>query len=102
MNTSFLSDLNWLHVLVAAIAYFALGALWYSPLFGKKWIAYHKIDINHPDAKKGVGAIMIGSFVWMFITSAALAVLIQRLGLWEAVSGVKLGLFTGLLFSASA
>ena len=29
---------NYMHVLVAAIAAFALGALWYGPLFGKAWM----------------------------------------------------------------
>jgi hypothetical protein len=34
-----LSDLNWLAVIVAAIAYFAIGALWYAPpVFGRIWM----------------------------------------------------------------
>ena len=41
MDTSFFSDMNWLAVLVAAVAYFMLGALWYSKaLFGNAWIKY--------------------------------------------------------------
>jgi hypothetical protein len=102
MDTSFLSHLNWLHILVAAIAYFVLGAIWYSALFQKKWVAYHEVQMNAPDAKKGVAAIMIGSFIWMFIISFALAVLVYRLNLNNAMSGIKLGLFTGLCFSAAA
>ena len=32
------SQLNWLAVIVAALVYFALGALWYSPmLFSRAW-----------------------------------------------------------------
>lgn len=102
MDSTIFSNLNWLHILVAAIAYFALGAVWYSALFSKQWIGYHKIDINHPDAKKGTGAIMFGSFIWMFITSLGLAILVNRLNLTEAMSGIKLGLLTGIFFSASA
>lgn len=35
MSFDVLGDLNWLAVVVAAIAYFALGALWYAPpVFG--------------------------------------------------------------------
>jgi Protein of unknown function (DUF1761) len=35
-----LGDLNWLAVFVAALAYFAIGALWYAPpVFGKVWMA---------------------------------------------------------------
>lgn len=102
MDTSFFSELNWLHILVASLAYFFLGAIWYSPLFGKQWIAYQKIDMNNPEAKKGAGSIMFFSFIIMFLTTAGLAILINRLGLYEAISGIKLGLLTGLLFSAAA
>jgi hypothetical protein len=102
MDTSFLSNLNWLHVLVAAIAYFALGALWYSALFGKRWVAYQKINMNDPNAKSGTGVIMLGSFIWMFITSIGLALIISRLGLVNIASGVKWGLVTGVCFSSAA
>lgn len=102
MDTSIFSNLNWLHVLVAAIAYFALGSVWYSALFGKRWVAYQNINMNDPNAKKGVAAIMIGSFVWMFITSIGLAVLVSRLNLVGAMAGVKLGLLTGICFSSAA
>ena len=65
MDTTILSDLPWLQILVATIAYFAMGAIWYSFLFQKKWIKYQNIDMNNPDAKKGTGAIMAFSFVWL-------------------------------------
>jgi len=32
------SNMNWLAIIVAALANFLLGGLWYSPiLFGKRW-----------------------------------------------------------------
>ena len=97
------SNINWLHVLVAAIAYFALGALWYSFLFQKQWIKYHNIDINDPNGKKGVGAIMFMSFIWMFIVCIGLEILIYRAGInGGAIAGLKLGLTTGVFFSAAA
>lgn len=103
MDTTFLSNINWLAVLVAAIAYFALGALWYSPLFGKKWIQYQNIDMNDPNIKKGVAGIMGGSFILMLLATIGLAILVARIPLNGGVmSGLKLGLSTGLLFSATA
>ena len=102
MDTSFISHINWLAVVVAAIAYFALGALWYSVLFGKKWIAFQKVDMNDPEAKKGTGAIMFGSFILMFIATTGLAILIDRLQLNQVLSGIKIGLLTGLFFSLTA
>lgn len=103
MNTANLSNLNWLHILVAAIAYFALGAIWYSFLFQKQWIRYQNIDMNNPEGRKGVGAIMFLSFIWMFLVTVGLAILINKTGITGgAMSGLKLGLTTGVLFSAAA
>ncbi len=79
MMMQIFKDINWIAVLIGAIGYFMLGALWYSFLFQKKWIAYNKIDINDPNGKKGVGIIMVGSFIMMFICSAAIAVLVGEL-----------------------
>ena len=102
MDTSIFSNLDWLHILVAALAYFVLGAIWYSPLFGKQWIAYQKIDMNDPEAKKGAATIMIFSFIWMIFTTIGLAILVYRLDLTTAMSGIKLGLLTGVCFSFAA
>lgn len=38
MSFDVLSELNWLAVLVATVAYFVLGGIWYSnPVFGRAW-----------------------------------------------------------------
>jgi fatty acid desaturase len=102
MNNANLIDINWLSVLVAAIAYFALGALWYSLLFSKKWVAYQNIDRDDPRFKTGVAATMISSFVLMFIATAGLAILIELMGMMNVSAGFKLGLLTGICFSATA
>ncbi len=102
MNPSFFADINWLAVIVAAIAYFGLGAIWYSFLFQKKWIEYQKIDVNDPEMKKGVAATMFTSFLFMVVTTIGLAILIVRLDLSLAISGLKLGLLTGAFFSLTA
>lgn len=102
MNSE-LSNLNWLHILVAAIAYFAIGAVWYSALFQKSWIRYHNIDTSNPDAKKGAGLIFLIGFIWTLVMVAALAILIGKMSLTGGIiSGIKLGLTTGVCFSALA
>ena len=102
MNTEFLNYINWLAVLCGALGYFMLGAIWYSALFKKSWIAMTKIDPNDPELKKGAGAIMFLSFIFMFITSVGIAVLRTRLDISGWMSGVKLGMLTGLCFGAIA
>jgi hypothetical protein len=92
------TNLNWLHILVATIAYFALGAIWYSFLFQKPWIRYQKIDTSNPDARKGAGMIMLIGFIWTFIMVTGIAVLASRIPLYGGtLSGMKLGLTTGIL-----
>lgn len=102
MNTDLFSLYNWPAVLVAAVAYFALGALWYSGLFGKQWVAYHKINVEDPEMKKGVAGIMISSFFLMLIAVICLAMIVVRLHLSGAVTGFRWGLLTGGGFAATA
>lgn len=98
MDTSYFSHLNWAAIAVAAVAYFMLGALWYTKIgFGNKWIQAAGIDMNKPDARKGAGGIMFITLILEFVVCIAIAVLALRLGLIGGIiSGVKLGLFTGL------
>lgn len=95
-------DINWIAVLVGTIGYFMVGALWYSFLFQKKWIAYNKIDMNDPNGKKGVGAIMFASFIMMFICSVGIAILVEYMDLKGWMYGVKLGLLTGGCFAVTS
>lgn len=104
MDTSILSHLNWLAIALAAAAYFMLGAIWYSKaLFAKQWIKSTGIDMSKPDAKKGVGGIMVFTFILEFIICIGLGILVSRLNLTDGLmSGIKLGLLTGVCFSAIA
>ena len=94
--------INWIAVIVAAFAYFVLGALWYSKLlFAPKWIAYLKLDITDPNAKKGMGVMFGGSFVLMFVQSLAIAILAAHLDIGGWMGGVKLGALTGCCFCSA-
>ncbi len=101
MFQQMISNLPWLHVLVAAIAYFVLGAIWYGPLFSKPWIKGHKVNINDPDAKKGVAAIMIGSFVLFFLICVAQQVLLRFAMARTVEMGIKWGLFVGFGYAVT-
>jgi hypothetical protein len=102
MNTEVLQQINWLAVLVAALAYFFLGALWYTVLFGKQWRSYNSVVMNTPDAKKGATTIMIASFILMLICAFGLSLIVTRLFLSGWQVGLKLGLLTGICFAATA
>lgn len=83
---------------MAGVAYFSLGALWYSKLlFVKKWLALTKIDASDPNATKGIAAIMGASFITSFVTSIGIAIL-AAFFLYQVVHGLKLGALIGICF----
>lgn len=103
MNTDLLSQINWLAVLVAAVAYFFLGAIWYSKaLFAPRWAKLVGIDMNNPDKGKSLGKMMIGSFLLIVVTVIALALLVNRMDLMAWMAGLRLGLLTGIGFATTA
>lgn len=103
MNSAIFSHMNWLAILVAAIAYFALGAIWYSKaLFATKWAAAVGLDMSDPDKSKGLAKMMIGSFLLILVTCIGIAFFVTRFDLTQLMSGIKLGLITGICFATTA
>jgi hypothetical protein len=102
MNTDILSHINWLAVLVAAIAFFLLGAVWYSFLFRGAWIKSSGVNVNDPNAKKGVAAMFLSSFILVFIAAIGLSLIITRIGSAGWMTGAKVGLIAGICFCATS
>jgi len=103
MNTEVFSHFNWLAILIAALAFFALGAIWYSFLFRNSWIKFSGIDIEDPNAKKGVASIMVTSFLLTIICILGIALFLSKANMplsW--MSGVKVGAVAGVCFCATA
>ncbi len=94
------ASINFLAVLVSAIASFALGALWYSPvLFGKTWQL--ELGFSDEDLKgANMGKIFGSSFVLMLVMGLGMAMLIQGHFDQEItwLSGLKHGIYIGLVF----
>jgi hypothetical protein len=102
MGFTIFSHINWLAVLVGAVAYFLLGAIWYSFLFKNAWINATGVKMDDPNAKSGVGAIMTFSFILTFLTALGLAIFITLMGAVTWMAGAKVGAVAGVLFCASA
>jgi hypothetical protein len=93
----FFHHANWLAIAVAAISYFALGALWFSVLFGKPWMAGHNIQKPEtPEAKAAMGKqmpmLMIKTFLMNVIMAIGIAILVMRFGSINCMAGIKLGI----------
>ena len=95
---------NWWAILVAAIAYFILGAIWYSKaLFGSKWAKLVNLDVSNPDLKKGMGGMMLSTFVLILIVCFGLSLLVNMIKFDDNfLYGIKLGLLTGFAFATTA
>jgi hypothetical protein len=101
MGTEIFSNLNWLAIIVAGLAYFALGAIWYSFLFKNAWIKSSGVNVNDPNMKKGIAQTMLASLVLMIIASIGIAVLLSKIVSTSWMSGAKAGLLVGVCFSAT-
>lgn len=63
--------INYTAVLIAVVANFIFGFLWYTPLFGKAWAKEMKFDMTQrPPASvfvKGLLIMVIGNFLMAFV-----------------------------------
>lgn len=96
--------MNYLALLVAAIAAFAVGALWYGPLFGKPWRAL----MNIPEGAPGMGSMkmppmqaMVGGFIATLVLTFVLSMFIGAFGVTTALGAVVLAVWIWLGFIAS-
>lgn len=64
---------NWLAVIGAAIVAFGIGALWYGPLFGKRWAALLRVPAT---GGPPIAPLLAANFVITLVSATALAVLV--------------------------
>jgi hypothetical protein len=96
------SQLNIWAILVGAVAYWALGAVWYSPvLFSKSWVALNKITMTDED-KKAAPMAFITSFILMLIASLCIGITSHEMMIITIKGGIKLGLLIGAGFCATS
>lgn len=100
----------WWQILLAALAYFALGAIWFNPkVFGTAWADAHGIVMNEEDKKK---VNMTSLFIQTFIGTILLTTIISKLcmmsyGGAEACHAmgithcIKMGLMVGVAASVA-
>jgi hypothetical protein len=88
-----------LAILVAALAGFAVGALWYGPLFGKDW--RRESGITEEKARPANMPKLYGTVLLLnLIAAASLAMFIGPSATWHF--GLFAGSMTGLTFVATA
>jgi hypothetical protein len=88
-------------VIVAAIAMFAIGAVWYSVLFGKQWMKLAGIPMPNPMPSM---SSMIPSYAYHFLTTLVTSFILSKLISWfcngSMTSALKLAFLIWLGFIA--
>jgi hypothetical protein len=93
------AHLNWIAVLIAALAGFAVGGIWYGPLFGKAWM--RESGVTKDNARAVNMPILYGTVLLLnVITASSLAMFIGPTGTWRF--GLFAGFMTGATFIATA
>ena len=96
-------NVNYLAVLVAAIASMVVGFLWYGPLFGKQYMALMNFDkkkINEAK-KKGMGKTYALTFLTSLIMSYVLALFIGYVDATNIIDGIILAFWLWIGFFAT-
>ena len=93
------SAVNWLAVIVAAVANVVIGTVWYLPqVFGKQWAALTGREINtSPNPMLYIVAI-VGSVISAYV----LALVIHAVGATTITDGIVTGLIVSIGFQATS
>jgi hypothetical protein len=95
MMSTFFSQMNWGLVFGASIAYFVLGALWYSPLlFANSWMSL--LGRTREELQGGSKLAYLYCFILIFMNVCVLSGIIYLTATSGAVAGMQTALITGL------
>ena len=96
MSLDVLGQLNWLAVIVGAVIYFALGALWYSPmLFARPWQRSIGWDPERtPPEMKPMTYVV--PFLAYLVMAVAVGMIAAAAGSDTLADGIVLGLVLGI------
>jgi fluoride ion exporter CrcB/FEX len=83
---------NYVAVLVAAIAYWLLGAVWFAVLFSKPWMALENIT---PEQASGMNPI--APYIISFLLNLVIAFVLAQLCAWRNANTAARGAALGIL-----
>lgn len=97
---------NYVALLVASLASFVIGMLWYGPLFGKRWMK--EMGISEKSAKKSgkegcvsMQQALAGNFVATLVMAYVLSMFLGFTQATTAYAGAVVGLWLWLGFVAT-
>ena len=90
-------EINYWAVVVAALSGFAVGALWYGPLFGRQWMAASGLteaDVKDTNFRRIYGV----TFLMSLVSSYVLAHIVAHFGATTITAGAQAGFWMWLGF----
>lgn len=85
-----MAAINWLAVIAASLVGFAIGFVWYGPLFGKSWMS--AVGMTEEDVQNGnMGKTFGFTFLFQFIMACCLAIFFYGSGEPEASNMINAG-----------
>ena len=94
-------DLNYFAIVVAAIVYVVIGAIWYSPaIFGRLWSQFSEYE---PESCEGKDMMprWLGCCAVAFVAAWGLAVIIRNMGDTDFIQGGYIGILAWGAFVAT-
>lgn len=100
MSFDVISHLNWLAVVVAAVVYYVIGAVWFAPFaMGGPWTRAIGWGDKPPPALTATTIAL--PLVAYFVAAIAVAMLAKATGSDDVSGGIVLGLVVGVGFAGS-
>jgi len=98
--------INYLTVLLAAVATFIIGFLWHGPLFGKQWMKLSNISAAEAEAGKAAMAgkmwmYLLPAFLQQLVMAYVLAHFVYMWGASDIISSLELAFWIWLGFIAT-
>lgn len=96
MLSQLFNQSNWLAIIIAAVAYWVIGALWYG-LLGKRWMVAAGLTKEKIAASSKI--VYLYTFILEFIIVLVMATIINACGMTKLSDAAELGLLIGLVLS---
>ncbi len=97
-----IASMNYWAVLVAALASFFIGWIWYGPLFGKVWMKLNGFTKeNIQEGAQSMPVIMGVNFVATLLAAFAIAMLLGFFDRFDVGSGILSGLMISVFWIAT-
>jgi hypothetical protein len=101
MFQTFLDQTNYLAIFVSALVYFAIGALWYSPLlFQKPWMA--NVGRTDEQLRSGSKIVFLYTLIALIVICFVTSFFVWATQTGNCIPAIKLGLFISLGYTTTA